>query len=79
MDGFFLDPTGDDKATQIGPTIYQVNGVRENLRLPQKYICGNFNSTLYFEVDGIKKQIKYEAISVPTADYNKTKLVSYNN
>ncbi|MFC4634653.1 RHS repeat-associated core domain-containing protein [Dokdonia ponticola] len=80
--GFFPDPIGRDRETQTGPTVDRVNQFRESLGLPQRYIYGNVQGTLYFEVDGTRRQIQYEYITVPNvseADYSKTKLVNDNN
>jgi len=69
----FRDPNDNDAATQTGPVTNRINAIRSELNLPTRYIYGSTPSTLYYEVDGTKKQIRYTKQSIP--DFYKNKKV----
>ncbi|BFP42647.1 hypothetical protein FGF1_34920 [Flavobacteriaceae bacterium GF1] len=67
----FRDPNDNDAATQTGPVTDRINAIRSELNLPTRYIYGSTPSTLYYEVDGTKKQIRYTKQSIPDLYKNK--------
>jgi len=69
----FIDPEDrNDAATQTGPVVKRINAIRSELNLPIRYIYGAaITPTLYYEVDGTKKQIRYTKQSIPDMYKNK--------
>ncbi len=68
--GIFPDPVGDKTATESGATVDRMNKFRNEIGAPIRYIYGEYGS-LFLQVDGTKKQIKYTKQSIPYSYKNK--------
>lgn len=62
---YFIDPLGKKRATETGPVTDRINKFRNEILAPIRYIYGDKNQTLFLEVDGTKKQIRYTNQSIP--------------
>ncbi|SHJ67770.1 RHS repeat domain-containing protein, partial [Aquimarina spongiae] len=65
MNNVFPDPRGSRRANETGPTVDRVNNFRREMNLPTRYIYGNNPGSLFFEIDGNKKEIKHTKQAIP--------------